>query len=343
MSIFCTIDKKLCLKAESENLYANLTLDLDASLGFGAFGTGSMMEGSDMIIIWNINNKVAVANRKGVGHDIGIQSNDWNILSTSVANNRMTANVSRLMVQPGKPSITPALNPFIWCWGLDKVTSLDVNSPIPYHDLSGTFRMNLQNGQVIVLEIPSSDLQTAHGVLMCVTWFMLMPISILLTRYLKCKIKNWLKYHIALNCATALLSTVALILILIDREGIVFRGNALDPHPIFGIVIMVLFFAQSSLGVYIDKTFISKRTIIPVRDKAHWYIGYFILYLCVITLFLGMKSAISKQYGYIFIGVFALFFVIWIVLNIKIGRVNEPATTTEDTNAISVNQILDNK
>ena len=324
MSNYCTSDKKVCIKAVNNSQFVNITFDADATIGYGAFGTGSVMDGSDMIIIWNIDNKVAISNRKGIGHDIGTQTNDWNILNTAVANNRMTAQLSRLMVQPGKPTIM-TVNSFIWCWGLDKISSLDANAAVPYHDLSGTFKMNIQSGEITELENASSDMQIAHGVLMCLAWFVLIPASVLLTRFFKDKFPNWMKFHIGLNSLAALFMTIALILIIVDRNGIIFLGK-MDPHSIFGICIFILMFAQGALGVYIDKTFNSRRKEIPVRDKAHWYVGYLTMFLSLVNVFLGMKTTISKIYGYVFVAIFGIYLLAWIILTIKFGRVHEKST-----------------
>eukprot|EP00835_Amoeboradix_gromovi_P002261 NODE_124_length_18806_cov_0.323996.p5 type:complete len:385 gc:universal NODE_124_length_18806_cov_0.323996:1169-2323(+) len=335
MPNFCTQDNKLCIGASKTNDYINVTITADSSIGYGAFGTGNTMDGSDMILVWNINNQIGISNRKGRGHDIDLQKNVWNVQSKEVIDNSIRVTISRLLELDNRPQIK-SINSFIWCWSLDKIKSLEESAAIPYHDLSGTFTMNLESGELNIVEKASSELQTSHGILMCLAWLVLIPFSTILSRFFKLKLANWFKIHKIINISSSAIVVLALLLIIIDRNGIVFIGK-LDPHPIFGIFIFVLLLLQVFLGFFIDQKFNRFRKMVPLRDRLHWYLGYFTIFLSVINVFLGMKTSSSKVYGYVFLSIFLVYILVWIVLNLRMGRVHEvfeasPESSSDNNN-----------
>ena len=312
---------------------STFTLDLDSAIGYGAFGTGTVMDGSDMIVFWGNENELIYSNRIGVGHDIKQQESKWYVITKEKKDNRLILKITRPFELDNRPKIQTTSS-FIWCYSMDKINSKDVNAIVPYHDLMGTIRMNLESGSVETLEKMSSPLETSHGVLMCIAWFILIPFSIILTKFFKLKIKNWFKVHKRINLFSFFMICIALLLILIDKNGIVFTGN-LDPHPIFGLILFIVLIIQICLGIFIDKTFNPKRSSIPLRDKSHWYLGYFSVFLGLVTLFLGLQSTSSKVYGYLFFSIFVGYLLLWSILSINRGRTHDPFCTPPQSDTLS--------
>jgi Eukaryotic cytochrome b561 len=154
---------------------------------------------------------------------------------------------------------------------------------------------------------------------MVVSWCFLVPIAILAARFGKTKIgAKWFPIHRWINILVFLLTTVGLILICLFKENVVFTNNYFA-HPFIGSVLYGLMVIQIFFGWYINKVWNPTRTSIPWHDKVHWGLGYLLVILGFINTVLTFTLSVK---GYVIgaIVVYALFFVIFIVMQLKYGQ-----------------------
>lgn len=107
-------------------------------------------------------------------------------------------------------------------------------------------------------------------------------------------------------------SALGLILIL-TSFAIALGGNYppyfSTPHAILGLITLILlFFVQVPLGIYIASTIDRVAPYLKPKDWVHNYLGYLILALAFITITLGMF-----QYQYSFGGFSLVLKILWYI------------------------------
>jgi hypothetical protein len=121
---------------------------------------------------------------------------------------------------------------------------------------------------------------------------------VFVARFFKEKLPNlWFNLHRGLLALTMLLTLIGL-----GGSMLTVRLNShfQSSHGILGFIFILLSFGQSILGVVIDKLFDATRKGVPIRDKAHWYMGYLITFISLITMFLGHASYGSSTGVWVF-------------------------------------------
>jgi hypothetical protein len=143
------------------------------------------------------------------------------------------------------------------------------------------FTAQSQSDSVPVL--PSEDenagmydaFELTHGSLMFLAWSVFMPAAIICARYGKIFFHQyWFILHWGFTTLALVLMTVALVFI--------FLAQPLEAefHSILGLIVVGLtVLYQIPWGVFIDRTFDPNRTLIPIKDKIHWWSGR-IIFTC---------------------------------------------------------------
>lgn len=164
----------------------------------------------------------------------------------------------------------------------------------------------------------SFDLFKLHGVIMSVCWLFLSYVGVFVSRFLKLIVPQWFKYHFWIFLITGLLTLIAF--------GISFYGKDVHfntLHGKLGLFVVVAMASQISLGIFIDKTFDPDRSGIPLRDKMHWILGFFVCVLGTSNVFLGQNYYESFGWKFFSAVLVGIILTVFFVVNRKIGQQHE--------------------
>eukprot|EP00834_Sanchytrium_tribonematis_P008503 NODE_1022_length_2595_cov_0.559696.p1 type:complete len:317 gc:universal NODE_1022_length_2595_cov_0.559696:736-1686(+) len=276
-----------------------------ASLGIGP---GNMV--GDMIVVWPYLNNIVVSNRKGVSEDLPkyVENSKLTFSNGTMTNTGYTINVTRPINAVDGFDYSFADSQFMVAFG-SAPNSNSTNADFPEH------RGNAKNAFYLNLLNTGTNNKQNHGIVMSLSWMILVPFAVLVAR-LKHQIgKYWFHFHRLINFCVFALSLYGLIAIWISRNGI-FPSKL---HVIIGFALLSTMVIQIALGFYIDKKYNAICTEIPTRDKSHWWIGYFLMFVAVINSLLQFDKNVTAYLYYIYgIGALLMCCIIatkWLKLN----------------------------
>ncbi|GMI06012.1 hypothetical protein TrLO_g5659 [Triparma laevis f. longispina] len=132
------------------------------------------------------------------------------------------------------------------------------------------------------------DLVKAHGALMMISWGFLLPLGVILARFLKHREGGvWFKLHRAIQCTGLLLAIAGFIIALTQFDVFTAEGiNLSKIHGTFGIIVMTLGILQPVNAFF--RPHVEPQTKSRLLwEKLHKGSGRFAIILAVLTIFLG--------------------------------------------------------
>ena len=128
----------------------------------------------------------------------------------------------------------------------------------------------------------------AHGSLMFLAWGVAPFFGIFVARYLKDALGVWwYRLHLGLMFGiTGVFTGISFILI------ILYKAEHFDSvHTQIGLTIFVMMIVQLLLGYVSNVFWTPDRSVIPLWDKAHWWVGRGIFILAIANVYLGLDAA----------------------------------------------------
>jgi uncharacterized membrane protein YqjE len=291
-----------------------------------AVGMGSnTMDDSLMFLAYTSSNRknVTLSPRLSYGHVEPSYTSNVTIevlAGTGISNDTMTVNArcgNCRKWQGGSIDPQSTAQNFIYASGPDNLNSDSLTEDIKRHDSYGVFTMDLTKavGTAGVPETISNNTagttQTSenidhdfspalHGCVMIIAFVGLMPIGILILRFV-----NSVKWH---GLHQAFSAVVALIGIAIGVYcGTMYNRskNFNSTHQILGAVITVAMVAQFALGYMHHRIY--KKTMAPTKlAPIHVWLGRVIIPAGIINAFLGFPLALNFKYDFALIGLVLL-------------------------------------
>jgi len=236
-----------------------------------AMGFGNTMANSPMVIVWpNAGGNITLSQRQAPGH----------VMPTVVANPANVATLAPSLSTTGgeKPKIAftipvptgTARQDLIWAFGAEPPSSAAPDATLVQHLTSGTFALDLAGSiddvdaaspanlpSTPVTPAPSTGLQgyqkyiVAHAILCVVGFVFLLPLGVLIARYLRTFNNKWFKMHAIVQFFLAgpvIIAGVACGVQAVMKDG---SGHANDTHKKLGIGLFALYFLQVGLGMFI--------------------------------------------------------------------------------------------
>ncbi|RKP19102.1 hypothetical protein ROZALSC1DRAFT_29267, partial [Rozella allomycis CSF55] len=153
------------------------------------------------------------------------------------------------------------------------------NSVLPTPTVSNSFSVNfyeIQNANVSNSPLTKPTLFIIlHGSLMLFAWVFCSSAALFSARYLRrVGTKIWFPIHWSIVIVMGISTVAGLVFAFIRYPGDLGIDN---PHAYLGLSIIGLFLIQIIIGVLIHFLWDPYRNSPPLRDKAHWIIGYILL------------------------------------------------------------------
>ncbi|KAI3656302.1 hypothetical protein MP638_005172 [Amoeboaphelidium occidentale] len=175
-----------------------------------------------------------------------------------------------------------------------------------------------------------------HGVLMFVSFVVLMVPASFTARYLKSIYPKWFFIHRAVQILAALLFVTAFILILVDKDG---RVDEWGLHEIFGVVLAGLIPIQLVFGYLSNALWYEGKAPHFYPDKIHWWLGRFVMLFGIVNCVLGLiryteYNESNQMWWWLLVGaILALTFLIHVVFEVFVGQKHEHlmVKTSSDT------------
>eukprot|EP00835_Amoeboradix_gromovi_P006143 NODE_671_length_5354_cov_0.091722.p1 type:complete len:352 gc:universal NODE_671_length_5354_cov_0.091722:53-1108(+) len=335
LAAFCTSGNGVCYTmAQSDGL---LQVKIDTTIsGWVGLGVGSSMQG-DVYVFWKVGNQVILSSRQS-SNQLNTPSINANpnvkITNSVITTNGFSVTFTRAISTTGGYT-TPVTNKFMAAYRSGAISSTDPSYRYAEHSFKSNFVYtvpvlyanntsstnttditNTGNNENTLIGGDSSSTtsseiySTLHGYFMIFSWLFCIPMADLISRFGKdSKLgAKWYPLHKILNISAFIATTIALVLICIDKNNVVFTDTNFF-HPFIGSIMYGLVVLQIVLGVYINKKYDHARTSIPWYDKMHWGMGYMLL-------FLGYTNSVIASViiggGYIITGI--LFFVFFMLI-----------------------------
>lgn len=180
----------------------------------------------------------------------------------------------------------------------------------------------------VVAPIKIEKFQAAHGALMFVAWYVLVPIGIMIARFFKHIGHRWYIYHsICMSLAALCTITSGVIIFAVLWPTVTFQAT-FDPillaHAYIGILVIGLgAFAMPVLGKLADYLYKPERSSAPVfPDRVHAWLGRLVGILAFINIWLGVIIFDTRKTVWIAVGVIlaVIYIVAFIFLQIRRKR-----------------------
>jgi hypothetical protein len=145
----------------------------------------------------------------------------------------------------------------------------------------------------------ATTLRTWHGIVMFVSWAVLIVIGSIIARFFKNIGKAWFWAHVGLNSIGVLAFIAAFVLIIIATDIEQVTHFVRDPsasgstsymaHAWIGIIAMVFGVVQPGIGWWADRKYDPNRPSIPIwPDMVHWWIGRAAVLLALLNIYIGI-------------------------------------------------------
>lgn len=274
-----------------------------ATNGWAALGTGSVMDGSDMYVVLQKDNKCTVSRRKGSGYASPTPVSDQ---IASIVNDvppeaapKTAESWATLKCSFTRPiisdnSIADSKVPYIWAFG--ELSGGDIAEHNPSNKGSSTHNF-LEAGQASTGSIGSAPFVSAdpetynlilfsHGMLFFLAWAVAPFIGIFIARYLKDMLGVWwYKLHLYIMLGvTGGFSLVSLILIVLYKQG----AHIASMHEYIGVAVCSILLIQVIMGFVSNALWSPERTSIPWWDRAHWWLGRIVVIAANVNIYFGI-------------------------------------------------------
>lgn len=172
------------------------------------------------------------------------------------------------------------------------VVAIGSTTSLSYHDRRGITHINFIEGDY---ESSSDEKVLAHGIIMFITWGVILQFGVLFARYAK-KPNNslWFNVHRINQIAGYIISLSALILAFVMAKGSHFNTKV---HGQLGLTIMIMGVIQILLALirpHKDKDH-PKTLVRSIWEFVHWWFGRLTLIFALINILLGLNEYNAKD------------------------------------------------
>lgn len=308
---FCSQNDYFCVTGSTDNSTTTCFAISSKAKGWTALGVGSsQMDGADMYVGWknSAGTGYTVANLDGRDRVQPLPFAKSNIASVNVTAPTTSAadGLAFTVCLKDNKKITKGQS-FIFAYSFQTPSQPDsASSAFEFHDFYGSFSADFTtasgvsdnssvvggNGPVVKTE-NYGQIAAVHGVLMWISWILFSTAGIFTARYLKAALPNhWFPIHkFFMGIGAVVVSLVSFIVIYLYKTP----PHFVSSHEKIGISILVMMIAEAILGWAIDQLYEPSRQSVPLRDKAHWWVGRCILLLAVINVQLGFDLFNEKK------------------------------------------------
>ncbi|KAJ3678183.1 hypothetical protein LUZ60_001986 [Juncus effusus] len=172
------------------------------------------------------------------------------------------------------------------------------NNYLPEHSDQASASVNYDTGRVSGAKKVRQKNAKSHGILVGLGWAILLPIGIILARYLKRYERHWLHAHISVQVIGFVLGMVGIIIGFCLHQVNV---SNMDTHKGIGIAVLIMGVLQ------VMSTFRRPEKSSLVRRYWNWYhhnIGRTVVVLSIINIFLGLNIANESKEWKVYYGMF---------------------------------------
>ena len=163
----------------------------------------------------------------------------------------------------------------------------------------------------------------AHAWMMIISWVVLIPVGIVVARFLKDKLGVWWFRVHRFTQWMAVLATFAAFGMAIWFTNEDFKGEN-KSHKIIGLIVVLVAFLEPVLGELSNLMWSPDRSGTPwFPDKIHWWVGRGLTLLAMANCFFGMQAKDWPLSTYVAVG-FGIFLVVvvYIVFEFTVGAVH---------------------
>jgi len=285
---------------------ATTTFELEAASstqpGWMAMGFGAQMAHTPMVILWaNSDGSITVSQRMAPAEVMPtVVSNPPRIATVDMSTSNVGA--SQPTYSFTIPSNGELQQEIIWAFGLTNPQSKAADAMLLEHSQSGPTLIDLStpitgsNGTiessnpVLPPLLPYQKLVVGHAIVLTLAFLLLLPSGALFARYLRTASSFWFKGHwiIQFYLAGPVVLTGFILAILAVQEHGTMHFD--DTHKLVGLIIVVLYFVQVSLGAFIHFIKNPNRTRRPPQNYMHAILGLTIIGLSLYQVHRGYAT-----------------------------------------------------
>ncbi|PVF97041.1 hypothetical protein CPB86DRAFT_707983 [Serendipita vermifera] len=319
----------------------------EPQVGWMAIGFGRSMIRAQMVILWRdtTNGNTIISQRSASDFIAPTVISSPNPVATALpylANvNSSAASLSFVV-----PSTTETRQDLIWAWSKQQPDSNSPDANIVQHDDEGSLSINLANPLPDSIDgpagsqttsganpattstlpssygnsdsyalTPSQKIFVAHGVFLTLAFMVILPLGALQARLLRTFVpgKWWFTAHWILQWpVTTVLIVIGFALGVseVNKRG---SGQLNSPHKKWGLVLVLLYIVQCSLGGVIHFFKPKKATKRPPQNYTHAVIGLLIIALSFWQVHTGLEDEWAGMGGEVPTSIWT-WWKVWIVL-----------------------------
>eukprot|EP01088_Endostelium_zonatum_P004379 TRINITY_DN15619_c0_g1_i1.p1 TRINITY_DN15619_c0_g1~~TRINITY_DN15619_c0_g1_i1.p1 ORF type:complete len:245 (-),score=34.57 TRINITY_DN15619_c0_g1_i1:92-826(-) len=196
--------------------------------------------------------------------------------------------------------------------------------------------------------LAQNDLFLIHAALMFISFFILMPFGIFISRYLRHYLALWFPLHILIMLLSAIFAISSFVLATSFMHGVHVTAKFGPSHSIiklhhrFGYAAFSLLLFQLMLGMAAHVNFNDKRKNVPwVPDRLHWVLGWSTVLVAGVAVTVGgMVLEVPSSWGFVWGGYWVGLVVILVCMEVfvrmyppgeKLHQEKEDRSGTEDS------------
>jgi len=207
---------------------------------------------------------------------------DMSGMSSMDMSSMMDMSMSAMPSMMSMPSMSPMSS-------MMSMSGMDMSSMMEMSSMSGMC-MSLDTYLNIISVCPQCLM---HGILMFISYYVLMLFGIFVSRYLRLYVDWWFPVHIGFMSFSVLLAVVSIIVANlmpgVDAVTPSMGGpsmSTMNVHHILGYITFSLQIVQILLGATSHFRYKKNRIIVPwVPDRLHWYTGWVTLLCAAVTIY----------------------------------------------------------
>jgi len=312
-----------------------------STLGWMAIGFGMQMANTPMVILWpNTDGTVTLSQRMASGYVMPtVDASPPRVATSELSSSDLTGSTPKLAFSI--PKNTDTVQNLIWAFGTTRpssavdatleqhldsgATTIDLTQPLSTSGSStsagspASSSTSISSGSSGNISIPLLNYQRviiAHGVLCVVGFLFMLPLGVYIARYMRTSTDAWFRSHWinqVLLSGPIIITGFVLGCVAVHQAG---TPNSNDAHKKWGIVLLVLYFVQCSLGYIIHKFKPkSAATSRPIQNYGHAILGIVTIGVALYQVRTGYKVEWPQDTGRSALPKAAdIVWIVWVVL-----------------------------
>ncbi|KAJ3992596.1 hypothetical protein F5050DRAFT_895974 [Lentinula boryana] len=291
----------MCVTAVIEGSMTQYTLSGTGRMipGWMGVGFGSQMANSPMVILWlNSDGSITLSQRQAPAEVMPAVITSPPRIASLLANASITVGNDTQFVF-SIPTANTTTIPTIWAFGPQNPGSSSSNVALQIHEETGTASFDLSKDFTGVASpssalMPFQRLVIAHAIMLTIGFLLLLPIGVLLARYMRTFTPIWFKGHWIVQFAVS--GPIIVVGISLGIQAVVESGaqHLNDEHKRWGVALFILYLFQCSLGAFIHKVKFANILGRPPQNYIHAFLGLFVVGAALYQVRTGYKTEWPK-------------------------------------------------